>query len=298
LNDDLRNIPVTQIVEPCVILRPVRKDSIDYLEMRDSIERHGLFNSISVRLSRRRPGFWEVIDGNWRFHCARDLDLETVPCIVKDMTDDDVLASQIQANAIRPDTKPCEYARQLKRIQKARPGITIAELAVMVKKRPSWIKQQLGLLDLGQEIQQLVDRGEIPVQNGYMLGKIPLSLRAQYVDQAKIKSVAEFQALGAAVIKQYTEAVKQGKLDAFFTDDFTPQPHVRGLKVLLDELHSNADGPLILASEGCRTPLDGWNLALKWAMHLDKRSVEEQERAARGRTRRSRGHLNRGVDDA
>ena len=54
--DEFRLIPLDQIIEPWVVLRVVNRESVEYLELRDSIGRQGLLNSICVRPSPRRPG--------------------------------------------------------------------------------------------------------------------------------------------------------------------------------------------------------------------------------------------------
>lgn len=51
LPDECREIPLDQIVEPWVVLRVVNRESIEYLELRDSIVHQGLLNSICVRPS-------------------------------------------------------------------------------------------------------------------------------------------------------------------------------------------------------------------------------------------------------
>jgi ParB/RepB/Spo0J family partition protein len=285
--DELRDLPIAQLVEPWILLRPVDRTSVGFLEMKDSIDARGFLNSISARPCKRHPGLFEIIDGMYRWTCATELCLETIPTIVKqNITDDDVLALQLQANAIRPETKPCEFAKQLKRLQKAHPGITLGKLSVMLSKSPGWIGSQLNLLFLTIEQQKMVDRGEICLQNGYMLSKIPPVFRKEYIDKAKTMKVKAFSVLVAGVIKSYREAVRQGKLEAFFTEEFDPQPHLRNLKTVQGEYRRPLAGPLIVASEDCKTPLDGWKAALQWAMHLDKKSVKEQERAARARARK------------
>ena len=284
--DEIRDIPMDHLVEPWILLRPVNRHSVEYLEMKDSIEAKGFLNSISVRPCKRRPDRFEVIDGMYRWTCATDIGLESVPAIIKhNVTDDDVLSLQIQANAVRPETRPCDFARQLKRIQKAHPNITLARLAMMVSKNPTWVRNQLGLLHLAPEHQKMVDRGEICLQNAYMLAKIPPRLRSDYVEQAKTMAGPAFHALAASVVKQFREAVRQGKLDAFYTDGFEPQPYLRALRAIQEEFQTQAEGPLMIAAEDCRTPLDGWMAALQWAMHLDRQSVEDQEQAARARAR-------------
>jgi len=287
MNDQIQSIPTEKLTEPWVLLRPVLTDSVEYLEMRDSLRERGFLNSISVRPSTRQPECFEIIDGMWRTACAKELHFETVPCIIKyHVTDEDVLTLQVQAQAIRPETKPVEYARQLQRIQKARPGITLGQLASLVNKNPGWVGKQVGLLSLPHSTQKAVDRGEISLANAYMLGKLPPRLRSDYIKQAKLLPTGKFAPIVASVVKQYKEAVRQGKLDAFFTDDFTPQAYLRSLKDITAESQTQAEGPLRVTVANCKTPLDGWNAALQWMMHLDEKSVEEQETAARAKVRK------------
>ena len=285
MQDTTADIPIDCIVEPRTVLRLIDKDSVEYLEMRDSIAAEGFWNSISVRPA-KQEGKYEIIDGLYRYTCARDLGLESIPCIIKyDVSDDAVLAAQIQANAIRPETKPVEFARQMKRMLTRRPEMTLHELAHLVHKSPGWVRQTLGLLKLVREAKKMVDRSEIPVQSAYMLAKIPHRLQADYLDQARALPSREFRALAASVIKQFTEAVKQGKMEAFWCGEFKPQPHLRSLSHIQQEIQRQELGALLVVAEDCRTPVDGFYAALRWAMHLDRQSVEDQERAARARSR-------------
>jgi hypothetical protein len=131
----------------------------------------------------------------------------------------------------------------------------------------------------------MVDRSEIPVYSAYMLAKIPHRLQADYLDQARALPSREFRALAASVIKQFTEAVKQGKMEAFWCSDFKPQAHLRSLREIQQEVERREMGALLVVADNCRTPVDGFYVALHWAMHLDRQSVEDQERAARARSR-------------
>jgi len=268
-------------------LRPVMSGSIDYLEMRTSIEEFGLLSSIAVRPSERKPDHFEVIDGMWRTTCMRELDKPAIPCIIKfGITDEQVLALQIQANAIRPETKPTEFARQLRRIQKSQPGITLRQISSMVNKDPLWVRRQLGLLSLDRETQLSVDRGEICLSNAYMLSMLPSRLRGEYIDLAKTMLTKAFKALTATVIKTFKEAIKDGKMEAFFEAEFKPQAYLRSLKEVQAEVDNPTDAGLTLSLANCRTPMEGWNEALKWTLHLDKHSVDEQEHKARQRSRK------------
>jgi len=167
--DEFREIPLDQIVEPWVVLRVVNRESIEYLELRDSIAQRGLLNSICVRPSPRRLGKMEVVDGLYRRAACCELRRPMMPCIVKhNLTDEDVLALQIQANALRPVTTVIEYARQIKRImgavaaREARDA-TLADVSRLIHKNVDWIGRQLDLLRLRPDVQKAVERGEIPL---------------------------------------------------------------------------------------------------------------------------------------
>jgi len=277
--DENRDIPTDQLVEPWVVLRLVNKESVEYLELRDSLADKGFFNSLCVRPSPRHPGKYEVVDGLRRFTAARELRLPVVPCTVKhNLTDEDVLAAQIQANAVRLDTAPTEFARQLKKILSSRPGATITQMATMVHKSPGWVRDKLHLLALRADIQKCVDRGEIPLESAYRLARLPRVHQPQFVPLAKAAPVSEFRVTIAAFLKKYQEAVRQGKMDLLYDPDAAPVPHLRNVNELVSEYQQPCAAPLMLAAGNCQSPLDGWRLALQWALHLDAKSVEEQRR--------------------
>ena len=286
--DELKWIATDRLVDPPVVLRLVNRSSVAYMELRDSIAALGIIQPILARPSARFPEKYDVADGLYRVNCARDVGRETVPALVRDLTDDDLLAIQVQANALRPETTPMDYARQLKRIIDGRPGIKEYELVAIVHKSPSWIADVLRLFNLRKDFQVAVDRGEMPLGSAYELARIPPKFQPQFFDPARTLPVAEFRATAQAFLKQFQEAVRQGKLDAFFTEDFKPQPYLRPLKELHAEFEKPTCSALVLTVENCKTPLDAWRAALAWVMHLDRESIENQRQAVLNRSRRPR----------
>jgi len=290
LPDELRLIPLDQIAEPWVILRAVSRESVEYLELRDSLAAKGLVNSICVRPSVRRPGYYEVVDGLYRYTAACELRLPALPCIVKhNLTDEDVLALQIQANALRPETTAIEYARQIRRIMAAvaaRQGrdATLADVSNLIHKDVEWIGDQLKLLHLRRDIQKAVERGEIPLGSAYMLAKLPMVYQAQLVELAKTAPVRELAPVAARMVKQLQENARQGKLTDF-CKDFEPVPHLRPMKDVLAEYREHRLGGLALAKAGSRSAVDGWYLALEWALNLDEESVRQQREKVLARAR-------------
>jgi ParB/RepB/Spo0J family partition protein len=284
--DECRFLPLDQLVDPPVVLRLVNRGSVAYLELRDSLAHYGPLNSVCVRPSLRCPGKYDVADGLYRVTAAREIALPGFPCIIKDLTDDELLAIQVQANALRPETTPLEYARQIKRIMEARPEATLAEISSRIlHKSPKWVGETLGLLGLRKDYHLAVDRGEMPLGSAYELARIPYRHQAEFLDAARTMPVAKFRAVAQAFLKQFQEAVRQGKLDAFFTEDFKPVPHMRPLKGVIAECEKPACAALVLTAERCKTLTDAWRAALAWVLHLDRESIAIQRQAV---TRRSR----------
>jgi hypothetical protein len=214
-----------------------------------------------------------------------------MPCIVREATDAEVLAAQIRANAVRPATQPVEFARQLQRIQDAIPGIDLPRLAVMVSRPPQWVRSQLGLLRLVPEAAERVDRGDISLQSAYMLAKVPPHKQHSLIEDAVKMSAKDFCGLAASVIRQWMEAVKNGRMAAFYDRKANAtQPYMRSLKDTLEEVRTRRLGAAVLASEQALTLTDAFYAGLRWACHLDKESVATLHQQAEARATK---HLER-----
>lgn len=287
--DECRLIPLEQVHDPWVLLRPVNTDSTEYRHIRDTIRDRRLLNSIAVRPSPRRPGEFECVDGMYRLTAFRELRKPAIPATVcVGMSDEDVLASQIQANSVRRETTPVDMARQMRRIQKLRPSITMSQMAVMVGHDPTWVSKTLSLLDLHPDVQKCVERDEMPLTNAYMLAKIPPRMQKQYVDYAIQMPTVEFDALATSVIRTVMEAARNGRLEATFVTEFKPQPFLRPLKRVLEEIETHHFGAEHILREGALTPMDAWDAALRWAASMDPASIAKQQKAATKRHKTNR----------
>lgn len=286
MDDQFDTLPLASLREPCTLLRLVDTESIEFFELRDSIRQHGFLQSICVRPAASEPDKYEIIDGVSRYTAAKEIGLRVIPCIIKHhVSDDGVLALQIQGNAIGIDTKPSEYALHLRRLLSRNPDMTLAELGRLISKSGTWVGNVLGITNLNRETQQLVDRGAMPLQNAYMLAKLPGNWKYEYRQEACTMSVVEFKQLAAPLIKRFTEQVRQGKLDDFFCEKYIPTAHLRNLRSIKQEFDERLVGPGLVVAEDCKTPLDGFYTALRWASHLDAQSLQEQEAAFKSRQR-------------
>lgn len=274
----LATLTLDQLREPKFFLRLPNKQSVEYLELRDSIQAIGFLNSLCVRYT-GDPNVFEIVDGWFRFNAARDVELTEVPCIVKEMTDAEVLASQIAANAIRPETKPVEMARHLKQLQLLDPSLTLPVIAKQVGKDISWVKNMLLLNDLSPEAQQAVDTGRMFLMNAYMLAKIPKAFQPKFIHHALHMPVKEFSALSQAVIKDYRLKKRKQRLEHH---KFKPTPYLRSVVEIIEEMGSSVAFNK-LAGKAHLSRKELWKAALEWALHLDVDSIEKQRQQAERR---------------
>ena len=80
----------------------------------ESIRENGILVPIMVRS--RQEGGYEVISGHRRRHAAEIVGLETVPVIIRELTDDEAVIAMVDANLQREESLPSEkaYAYKMK----------------------------------------------------------------------------------------------------------------------------------------------------------------------------------------
>ena len=93
----------------------------------------------------------------------------------------------------------------------------------------------------------------MPLGSAYELARIPYKHQPQFFDLARTMPVTEFRATAQAFLKQFQEAVRQGQLDAFFTEDFKPVAHGRPWKEVIAGVREAGLPALVLTAEKCKT---------------------------------------------
>ena len=278
MTETITHIPISRIREPFHVMRFVNRESIEFWELKDSIRKHGFFNSLAVRPCASHSGLYELVDGVHRYTAAKELGLDSVPCIIKsDVDDDELLIAQLQANAIRPPTSRIEYAHQIRRIMARNPDMSFVELGALIGKSPLWIKDTLGLLDLLPELQDEVDRGDIRAGNAVMLAKLPRHLRADFVKPARELRAKDFQQVVSDALRRHGAASKRGTLRTRFTRH-EPRAYLRSLEEIAREIDLREVGFKVIEAEECGTLEDAFYAGVKWCIHHDHHSVEAERK--------------------
>lgn len=163
-------------------------------ELADSIEIHGILQPIMVR--RAEKGF-EIVAGERRWRAARKAGLKKVPCIVRELTEEQNMLVAIIENMQREDLNPMEEARAIAEMIGSF-GLTQEEVSRSVGKSRPYITNAIRLLKLPEEIQDLVTEGKLTTGHARALITIESQTRqielAQYAAKEEI-SVREMEKL-------------------------------------------------------------------------------------------------------
>ena len=258
-------------------LRPVDKRTVEYRKLRDSIKEHGLWQPILVRPSPDGIyGMYEVVDGFYRYSCCKELRLKTVPCLIRELTNKEVLVVQIQTNAVRLETDPIDFARQMWRIIKEE-EITVGQMAHMVKKSATWVRKMLKITRLCDEVKAAVRRGEVTISIAHEIAKVPAAIQKELLPQAVVIPTKDFLPIIRGRVRQFKDAIKTGRMEDYYRSVIEPTPHLRKMRELRAELNTPTEGAHFLVEVNAETPMDGWRMCLNWVLHLDPDSIKEQK---------------------
>ena len=137
-------------------------------ELASSIKEHGVFQPIIVKKSIKG---YEIIAGERRFRASKLAGLETMPAIVKDFSDEEMMQIALLENLQREDLNPIEEAKAYKSIIESM-NITQDELAKKVGKSRSHVTNILGLLKLPASVQDMVLYNKLSMGHARVLSKL------------------------------------------------------------------------------------------------------------------------------
>lgn len=269
-------IAVALIKENPVALRPVNRKGVEYLELVQSIIRNGVLNPIVVREQQTEGGetYYGLIDGLHRFTAAKDAGLEEIAANVVSLDDAEVEEAQIMANIHKVETKPAEYSQQLRRILARNPLMTEGELSKRLAKSPAWLKDRLGLVKLHGKIQELVNDEKVGLSNAYALAKLPEDEQLDFLERAQTQTPTEFVPIVNDRVKALREAKRKGK-DAT-PAEFEPQAFLQRLGEIKAEMTTGDIGAVLISENNLSSAAEGWNMAMRWVLHLDPQSKAAQ----------------------
>jgi ParB family transcriptional regulator, chromosome partitioning protein len=139
------------------------QETID--ELKESILQHGILQPLIVRKSIKG---YEIVVGERRYRAAKEANLKTVPVVVRDLTEQQMMEFALLENLQREDLNPIEeataYQALIEHLQ-----ITQEELAKRLGKSRPHIANHIRLLALPKDVQQLMTDGVLSMGHGRAL---------------------------------------------------------------------------------------------------------------------------------
>lgn len=163
-------------------------DPIETNELVRSIEAHGILQPIVVRPSNivnpaTAESCVEIVAGERRYKAAALAGLQEIPCIVRVLSDEDVLELQLIENSQRVDVDPLDEAYAFRRLMDSKrygTGNAAAHaLAQKIGKSASYIWGRMKLLDLVPEARAMLESGQITASHAILIARLAESDQEQ-----------------------------------------------------------------------------------------------------------------------
>jgi ParB family chromosome partitioning protein len=126
-------------------------------ELTESVRAKGVIHPLIVRV---KDGGYQIITGERRWRAAKMAGLKSVPVIVKDVTDSDMLELALIENLQREDLNPLEEADAYLQLIEEH-GLRQEDLAKRVGRQRSSVANTLRLLKLPDEVRRYLMTGEL-----------------------------------------------------------------------------------------------------------------------------------------
>ena len=236
----------------------------------ESISQRGILSPLIARP--RAEGGYEIISGHRRQYAAKKAGLDTVPVIVRNMTDDDAIILLVDSNIQRENILPSERAFAFKmkmdaiKRQGARSDLTSAQVAPKLSSEKigedsgmskDTVKRYIRLTNLTPKLLKLVDDKKISftpaVELSYLDEKqqcdfmevMDTTQNAPSLSQAqRIKKLAQQGKFNYDAVYDIMNEVKKSELDAvtiknetlrkYFPRSYTPRQMEEKIIQLLD----------------------------------------------------------------
>ncbi len=165
--NDIVEIPLSEIrSNPYQPRKTFNEEKIQ--ELADSIKEYGIVQPIIVKKAVKG---YELIAGERRTKAARIAGLTTIPAIIKEFDDQEMMEIALIENIQREDLNPIDEAIAYENIIKLN-NMTQEEFAHRFGKSRSYVTNMLGLLKLPNATKKLVEENKISMGHARALSKL------------------------------------------------------------------------------------------------------------------------------
>ena len=192
-------------------------DSEALSELADSISQHGVLQPLLLRPM--LSGGYRIVAGERRWRAARMAGLSEVPAVIREMTDAEEKLFALIENLQREDLTPLEEARGFRTLIETQ-DFTQEEVSRTVGKSRPAVTNALRLLNLPEDIQKLLENGEISAGHARTLlsfkNEEDMRLGAQKARQGA--SVRELENLAKKLNEKKSAPKKSGAKNQYYEE--------------------------------------------------------------------------------
>ena len=154
-----------------------------------SVREHGIVQPLLARplgMGKINGGpeepLWEIISGERRWRAAESLEMTHVPCLVRELTNEQAMEIQTIENLQRVDLHPMEEARGYQRLMEAC-HLTVDEIAAKTGKSKTYIYGRMRLCALVPEAEKFFLEGKLDVSTAFLVSRIPAKLQPKAAEE-------------------------------------------------------------------------------------------------------------------
>ncbi|MCF6515209.1 ParB/RepB/Spo0J family partition protein [Lactobacillus sp. S2-2] len=211
-------------------------------DLTDSIKQSGVFQPIIVRKPEDDNDNYQILAGERRFKASKVAGKDTIPAIVREVSDEQMMEIAVMENLQREDLSPLEEAEAYNTLM-MKLDLTQAEVSKRLGKSRPYIANYLRLLGLPQQIKEMLDKKQLSM--GQARALLAIRNRQKLIEYAK-KAVNESLTVRhlEKMITEYSNQEKSKKATKTSKSPFIKNGETKlqdwfGTKVVINENRSN-----------------------------------------------------------
>lgn len=137
-------------------------------ELASSIKKRGILQPIIVT---KKEDKYIIVAGERRFRASNIAGIKTIPCIIKELSDEEIIEIALLENIQREDLNVFEEALAYKNVMEKK-LITQAELAETIGKSRPYISNTIRMLKLNEEVIDMIIQNKLSSGHGKAILKL------------------------------------------------------------------------------------------------------------------------------
>lgn len=212
--EEIQQLPLNELrVNPYQPRKTFNEESLN--ELAESIKEHGVFQPIIVKKSIKG---YEIVAGERRFRASKLAGKETIPAIVRNFTDEEMMEIAVLENLQRENLNAVDEANAYKTLMENL-HLTQDQVSKRVNKSRSHITNLLGILSLPEDVLTLVKENKLSMGHARCLSKLSDIEKINELTKKVLEenlSVRELEALASGEeIERKNKIVKKPKSNEY-----------------------------------------------------------------------------------